>query len=102
MVSLIHGIPSFLPGGCTCVADPVGVPDVHHSRTEGLDEMKYLGRINITLSEYDNSTVTVDHWANWFFHVFMELDTSLAHYGKAPKRLASAYAGTAVYGNWKL
>merc|ERR1712061_325698 len=26
---------------------------------------------------------------------------SLPHYGKAPKRLASAYAGTAVYENWR-
>eukprot|EP00966_Prymnesium_polylepis_P049384 1143109-Prymnesium_polylepis.1 len=33
MVSLIDGIPSFIPGGCTCVADPVGVPDVSHFRT---------------------------------------------------------------------
>jgi len=104
MVSLIHGLPDFIPGGCTCVADPVGVPDVAFSRTTGLDhdEMEYLGRINLTLAEYDGSVVTVDHWANWFFHVFMELDTGLPHYGKAPKRLASAYAGTAVYDNWVL
>jgi len=32
----------------------------------------------------------------------MEINTSLPHYGKAPKRLASAYAGTAVYANWNL
>ena len=37
-----------------------------------------------------------------FFHVFMDTDKSVPHYGKAPRRLASAYAGTAVYGNWKL
>jgi len=104
MVSLIHGLPNFLPGGCTCVADPVGVPDVHHERTTGLDEMTYLGRINLTLTEYDHSSVVVDHWANWFFHVFMEVDkdTTRTPYGKAPIRLASAYAGTAVYANWTL
>lgn len=102
MVSLVNGLPSQIPGGCTCVADPVGVPDVHHSRTDGLDEMQYFGRINITLSEYDGSSVVVDHWANWFFHVFMEVDKSVPHYGKAPKRLASAYAGTATYENWDL
>merc|ERR1712070_76994 len=102
MVSLIKGMPSFIPGGCTCIADPVGVPDVHHARTTGLNEMEYLGRINITLAELDGQSVVVDHWANWFFHVFMELDKSLPHYGKAPKRLASAYAGTACYDNWDL
>jgi len=102
MVSLISGIPNFVPGGCTCVADPVGVPDVAHERTAGLAEMEYLGRINLTLAEYDKSVIEVDHWANWFFHVFMDTDKSVPHYGKAPARLASAYAGTAVYKNWDL
>jgi len=102
MVSLIDGLPNFAPGGCTCVPDPVGVPDVAHARTDGLDEMVYLGRINLTLAEYDGSSVVLDHWANWFFHVFMDVDKSVPHYGLAPKRLASAYAGTAVYANWNL
>jgi hypothetical protein len=102
MVSLISGIPNFVPGGCTCVADPVGVPDVHHSRSQGLDEMVYMGRINLTLAEYDGRVVELDHWANWFFHVFMDVDKSVPHYGKAPRRLASAYAGTAIYENWNL
>merc|ERR1712166_1312430 len=79
MVSLISGIPSFIPGGCTCVADPVGVPDVAHERTSGLDEMEYLGRIKLTLKEHTGEVVLVDHWANWFFH-----------------------AGTATYANWVL
>merc|ERR1712166_875824 len=80
MVSLIDGLPNFLPGGCTCVQDPVGVPDVHHLRTDGLDEdnMQYLGRINLTLSEWDGRTVTVDHWYNWFFHVYMAVDETVA------------------------
>merc|ERR1712032_1075947 len=38
--------------------------------------------------------------ANWFFHIFMDTNTSKPHYAKAPSRLASAYAGTAVYDNW--
>jgi len=46
--------------------------------------------------------VELDHWALWFFHVFMDVDKSVPHFGKAPKRLASAYAGTAVYSNWTL
>merc|ERR1712164_36481 len=102
MVSLIHGLPDFIPGGCTCVADPVGVPDVAHERTVGLDQMEYLGRIKLTLDEHKGEVVEVDHWANWFFHVFMDVDKSVPHYGKAPRRLASAYAGTAVYNNWVL
>jgi len=102
MVSLISGIPDMIPGGCTCVADPVGVPDVAHERTEGLDQMHYLGRIKLTLDEHEKETVEVDHWANWFFHVFMDVDKTVPHYGKAPRRLASAYAGTAVYNNWVL
>merc|ERR1712146_436578 len=31
-----------------------------------------------------------------------DVDKSVPHYGKAPRRLASAYAGTAVYNNWVL
>lgn len=27
MVSLIDGMPNWVPGGCTCISDPVGVPD---------------------------------------------------------------------------
>merc|ERR1711907_362480 len=70
--------------------------------SQGLDEMVYMGRINLTLAEYDGRVVELDHWANWFFHVFMDVDKSVPHYGRAPKRLASAYAGTAVYANWSL
>jgi len=108
MVSLIDGIPDIIPGGCTCVADPVGVPDVAHERTDGLgpDAMQFLGRINITLLELSPNdpskapTYTVDHWANWFFHVFMNVDKADPAYGRAPRRLCSAYAGTATYDHW--
>merc|ERR1712094_15806 len=88
---------SFLPGGCTCMSDPVGVPDITASAANGLNNMEYMGRIKLTPIEYLNRTVELDHWANWFFHIFMETDSTSPYYRKAPRRLASAYAGTAVY-----
>jgi len=102
MVSLIHGMPSFLPGGCTCMPDPVGVPDITASSAKTLANMQYMGRIKLAPIEYldGKRTVELDHWANWFFHIFMETNKSSPYYGKAPRRLASAYAGTAVYDNW--
>merc|ERR1711920_629673 len=61
-----------------------------------------MGRIKLAPIEYldGKRTVELDHWANWFFHIFMEVNTSSPFYGKAPRRLASAYAGMAVYDNW--
>merc|ERR1712232_1195267 len=100
MVSLIHGMPSFVPGGCTCMPDPVGVPDISSSWAKGLDNMQYMGRIKLPELEYLKVPIQLDHWANWFFHIFMDTNTSKPHYAKAPSRLASAYAGTAVYDNW--
>jgi hypothetical protein len=101
MVSLIHGLPSFLPGGCTCMPDPVGVPDTQNvSPAVGLANMQYMGRIKLPELEYLKVPIELDHWANWFFHIFMDTNKSVPHYGKAPSRLASAYAGTAVYANW--
>jgi hypothetical protein len=100
MVSLIYGMPSFLPGGCTCMPDPVGVPDSQSFLTKGLANMQYMGRIKLPELEYLKVPIELDHWANWFFHIFMDTNKSVPHYGKAPSRLASAYAGTAVYANW--
>jgi len=101
MVSLIHGMPSFLPGGCTCMPDPVGVPDTQSiDPAVGMANMQYMGRIKLPNLEYLNVPIELDHWANWFFHIFMDTNKSKPHYGKAPSRLASAYAGTAVYDNW--
>merc|ERR1719429_501198 len=62
--------------------------------------MDYMGRISLEPIEYEGKTVELDHWANWFFHIFMETDKKSPVYGKAPRRLASAYAGMAVYSNW--
>jgi len=87
---------------CVCIHDPVGFPDVTSTRTSGLQHMTYLGRLKLAPMEFMGRTVEVDHYANWFFHVMMEVNSSSPVYGKAPIRLASAYAGTAVYGNWRL
>jgi len=100
MVSLIEGMPTFIPGGCTCIPDPVGVPDIEASWAKGLGQMQYMGRIKLPELEYLKTPIELDHWANWFFHIFMDTNKSMPHYAKAPSRLASAYAGTAVYNNW--
>jgi len=101
MVSLIHGLPSFVPGGCTCMPDPVGVPDTQNvGPAQGMANMQYMGRIKLPTLEYLNKPIELDHWANWFFHIFMDTNKSAPNYGRAPSRLASAYAGTAVYDNW--
>merc|ERR1719262_1740575 len=59
-----------------------------------------MGRIKLPELEYLKTPIELDHWANWFFHIFMDVNTSMPHYAQAPSRLASAYAGTAVYANW--
>mmetsp|Transcript_1151 Transcript_1151/g.3540 ORF Transcript_1151/g.3540 Transcript_1151/m.3540 type:complete len:561 (-) Transcript_1151:95-1777(-) len=100
MVSLIHGMPSWIPGGCTCMPDPVGVPDISASMAGGMGSMQYMGRIKLPELEYLKVPVELDHWASWFFHIFMDVNSSVPHYRQAPSRLASAYAGTAVYANW--
>jgi len=101
MVSLIHGMPDWMPGGCTCMPDPVGVPDTQATApSAGMATMQYMGRIRLPSVEYLNVEMELDHWANWFFHIFMDTNKSVPHYAKAPSRLASAYAGTAVYANW--
>merc|ERR1719217_1505938 len=98
---MIYGMPSWMPGGCTCVPDPVGVPDTQAlAPAVGLAKMEYMGRIKLPEVEYLKQPIELDHWANWFFHIFMDTNKSVPHYAKAPSRLASAYAGTAVYANW--
>jgi hypothetical protein len=85
---------------CVCIPDPVGVPDVSMTRKDGLAHLEYLGRMKLAPIEYLGRTVVMDHYANWFFHVFMEVNESAPNYGRSPIRLASAYAGTAVYKDW--
>jgi len=100
MVSLIHGMPDWIPGGCTCIQDPVGVPDITATLATGMANMQYMGRIKLPELEYLKVPIELDHWANWFFHIFMDTNSSVPHFRQAPSRLASAYAGTAVYDNW--
>lgn len=118
MVSLIHGLLGYgkYLGGCTCLADPVGVPvlggvvDVlkvpHTSFMRGAD---YKGRIKIGV-EYDGfkmgdkghgdmtrkRNMTVDHYVKWFLHLFMDADKSSPTYGQ-PVRFYGPYSGFAVY-----
>lgn len=118
MVSLIHGLLGYgkYSGGCTCLADPVGVPvlggtvDVlkvpHSSFLEGAD---YKGRIKIGV-EYDGfklgdqghgdmtkkRNMTVDHYIKWFLHIFMDADKESPTFGQ-PVRFYGPYSGFAVY-----
>mmetsp|Transcript_4314 Transcript_4314/g.13842 ORF Transcript_4314/g.13842 Transcript_4314/m.13842 type:complete len:550 (-) Transcript_4314:308-1957(-) len=118
MVSLIHaalGLGKYL-GGCTCLADPVGVPvlsgsvDVlkvpHGSFVHGAD---YKGRIKIGV-EYDGfrlgdkghgdmtrkRDMIVDHYVKWFLHLFVDANKSSPTYGH-PVRFYGPYSGFAVY-----
>merc|ERR1719258_995079 len=78
MVSLIYGMPSWIPGGCTCMPDPVGVPDTQAiAPAVGLANMQYMGRIKLPNLEYLNVPIELDHWANWFFHIFMDTNKSV-------------------------
>jgi hypothetical protein len=98
-----------IAGQCNCIYDPVGMVDVPATQVPGLADMKYAGRILIDL-EYDDELnglypdlVEMDHWVTYFFHIFMRTDNKDdALHGKVPIRLASAYAGFAVYFDWKL
>jgi len=118
MISLLHGLLGYgkYLGGLTCLADPVGVPvlggrvDVngtaHSSFMDGAD---YKGRISIGI-EYDGfklgdegngdmkakRNMTVDHYAKWFLHIFMDADLKSPTYGQ-PVRFYGPYSGFAVY-----
>mmetsp|Transcript_61453 Transcript_61453/g.193717 ORF Transcript_61453/g.193717 Transcript_61453/m.193717 type:complete len:551 (-) Transcript_61453:126-1778(-) len=118
MVSLIHALLGFgkYLGGCTCLADPVGVPvlsgsvDVvkvpHGSFTRGAD---YKGRIKLGV-EYEGfklgdkghgdmtrkRNMTVDHYVKWFLHLFVDADKASPTYGQ-PVRFYGPYSGFAVY-----
>merc|ERR1740138_997267 len=105
-------------GGLTCLADPVGVPvlggivDVHltgHGHAAFMNGAEYLGRIKIGV-EYDGfklgdsghgdmtkkRNMTVDHYAKWFLHLFVDADKSSPTYGQ-PVRFYGPYSGFAVY-----
>lgn len=96
-------------GVCNCIYDPVGMVDAPAATLPGLADMTYKGRILIDL-EYDEELpgvypdyVEMDHWVTYFFHIFMRTDNPEDPlFGMVPIRLASAYAGFAVYHNWTL
>lgn len=115
MVSLIHGLLGWT-GGCTCLADPVGVPvlagsvDVqgkpHASFTK---DATYLGRIKMGIEYADfklgdkghgdmtkKRDMVVDHYVKWFLHIFMDADEKSPTYGQ-PLRFYGPYSGFAVY-----
>jgi len=83
-------------GGCTCVPDPVGVPQF-----DAFADATYMGRIKLEPIEYLNKTVIVDHYSKWFFHLFVDATKGSQTYG-LPIRFYSPYAGFAVYHTWIL
>jgi hypothetical protein len=118
MVSLLHALLGYGEhlGGCTCVADPVGVPvlggsvrvngELHSAFRNGAT---YMGRIKIGV-EYDGfklgdkgsgdmtskRNMTVDHYSKWFLHLFVDADPESPTYNQAV-RFYGPYSGFAVY-----
>jgi len=100
-VSLSEGMPEWMPTGCSCQVDVVGVPT-----TQTMQNLQYMGRIRLPNLEFVGGAIELDHWANWFFHIFMDTNTSQPHYGKAPSRISDnsgyhAKTGFSVYGEWE-
>merc|ERR1711918_141982 len=104
-------------GGCTCVADPVGVPVLGGSvavsgelHSAFLNDATYMG-IKIGV-EYDGfklgdkghgdmtskRNMTVDHFSKWFLHLFVDADPDSPTYNQ-PVRFYGPYSGFAVYVN---
>jgi len=123
MVSLLHGLLGWgkYLGGCTCLADPVGVPvlgGILDNKLTGkghsafLVNSTYLGRIKLGV-EYANWNVgdkkpnwrkemkhkkdmIVDHYSKWFLHLFIDADPESPTY-QQPVRFYGPYSGFAVY-----
>merc|ERR1712039_388585 len=95
-------MPSWRSEGCGCVASNTGVPNTQH-----MANLQYMGRIRLPELEFLGGEVELDHWANWFFHIFMNTNTSAPDYGRGPIRVSDSLAGPAntgliVYANWTL
>ena len=89
------------PQGCTCHVDVVGVPTLQH-----LQHLEYKGRIRLPELEFVGGSVVLDHWANWFFHIFMDTNRTSPHFGRAPTRISDSSPGLqktgfSVYGEWR-
>jgi len=123
MVSLMHGLLGWggYTGGCTCLADPVGVPVLggivnnaldHKPHSAFLVDSTYMGRVKIGVEYADfelgdetpnwfeamkaKKNMTVDHYMKWFLHLFVDADENSPTYGQ-PVRFYGPYSGFAVY-----
>ena len=76
-VLLAEGMPDFMPfqESCVCHVDIVGVPMM-----QSLHHLQYLGRIHLPELEFVGGPITLDHWGNWFFHIFMDTNKSVPTY----------------------
>lgn len=118
MVSLLHSTLGWGKnlGGCTCVADPVGMPVLGGLLSVGgslhsafMNDATYMGRVKIGV-EYDGfklgdkgngdmtakRNMTVDHYSKWFLHLFVDADPDSPTYNQAV-RFYGPYSGFAVY-----
>lgn len=85
---------------CSCHLDVVGIPTF-----ETMKNLQYLGRIRLCELEFAGGAIELDHWANWFFHIFMDTNKTAPHYRRAPSRLSDSMdgpqkTGFSVYGRW--
>lgn len=109
MISLLHGLLGMgkFAGGCTCLADPVGVPTLGKDLVDGhlgafTTGAVYLGRIKMGVEYLVDGTyntakpMIVDHYMKWFLHLFMDADPSSPTFG-LPVRFYGPYSGFAVY-----
>jgi len=87
-------------GMCICIPDPAGLPDFMGA----FDNATYLGRAKIvplwqTVGKGgppDGKFITVDHYAKWTFHIWVDVESKL------PAMFTSPYGGSATYGNWSI
>merc|ERR1712070_162612 len=96
-VSLNNNMPDWMAKGCSCHVDVVGVPT-----TQTMRNLQYMGRIWLPHLEFVGGGIELDHWANWFFHIFMDTNTTVPHFGQAPSRISDntgscAKTGFSVY-----
>jgi len=87
-------------GFCVCIPDPAGLPDFMGA----FSNATYLGRVKMVPlwqtagkgGPPDGKPITVDHYAKWTFHLWVDVETKL------PAMFSSPYGGVATYGNWTI